>query len=293
MDTKGYLYLSAIERTRSVPQAARELGMTPQGLARAARRLESELGCALYTGALGASDLTEQGRCVLEHGGAILAEEGRMRRELEAMNAHASNIIRLGCSIGLLGYLGEGVFHAFNEEQGCEVFVSDELPDSACEARLVAGEYDYALLTDPPDPTLARVGVVEDYQFVWVSTDDPLAKKAEVTLADLDGRTIYTVNDGYRNTGLLMQLCAQTGSKPTFRFTSEMIRVYECARAGMGLGLTCRNHVEATSESRKAVGLPLKALPWGFSLCYRRDHVPTPAEARFIDYVRSLRRSYR
>lgn len=293
MDTRNYLYLATVERCRSVPRAARELGMTPQGLARAVRRMEDELGCPVYTGALGTSDLTEQGRCILSHGGAILAEEHSMRHALDAIRAHASNIIRLGCSTGLLGYLGEGVFNAFNETQDCQVFVSEELPDSDCEAHLSQGEYDYALLVNPPDPSLAAIPIVDDYQFVWVNRASPLAGQDEVSLHDLDGQIIYTLNDDYRNTGLLLQLCAEAGARPTFRFTSEMIRVYESARAGKGLGLTCRNHVEATAESQKTVGLPLKALPWGFSLCYRRGHVPTELEARFMDYMRSLRRSYR
>ncbi len=293
MDTKMYMYLEAVERCRGVAGAASQLGITPQGLARALRRMEEDLGCSLYAGALGTSNLTEQGRCVLEHGKAVLAQEHDMRRELDAINAHAANIIRLGCSMGLLGYLGEGAFEEFNRSQDCQVFVSEELPDSECEARLVQGEYDYALLVNPPDASLQALSVVEDYQFVWVNRADPLARKEEVGLDDLDGRTIYTLNDDYRNTGLLLKMCTEAGSRPVFRFTSEMIRVYECARAGMGLGLTCRNHVEATAESQATVGLPLKALPWGFSLCYRRDHVPTPAEARFMDYVRRLRRSYR
>lgn len=293
METRCYLYLSTVERCRSVPRAAKELGITPQGLARAVRRLEEELGCPLYTGALGTSDLTEQGRCVLEHGQAVLAEEHSMRHALDAINAHTANIIRLGCSTGLLGYLGEGAFEGFNREGGCQVFVSEELPDSECEARLSQGEYDYALLVNPPDPSFAAIPIVEDYQFIWASRDDALAAKSELDLTDLDGRTVYTLNDDYRNTGALLQLCAEVGARPRFRFTSEMMRVYECARAGMGLGLTCRNHVEATAESQKTVGLPLKALPWGFSLCYRRGHVATADEARFMDYMRSLKKSYR
>ena len=293
MDTKAYTYLAAVERCRSVPRAARELGMTPQGLARAMRRMEEDLGCTLYEGSLGTSALTEQGACVLEHGSAILAEEHSMRHALDAIAAHAQNIIRLGCSMGLLGYLGEGVFEEFNRRENCQVFVSEELPDSECEARLARGEYDYALLVDPPDASLASIPMVDDYQFVWMRRSDPLAHAREVTPRDLDGRTIYTLNDEYRNTSLLVQLCAEAGARPTFRFTSEMIRVYECARAGMGLGITCRNHVEATAESQTTVGLPLKALPWRFSLCYRRDHVPTPTEARFMDYVRAHRKVFR
>lgn len=267
--------------------------MTPQGLARAVRRFESEVGCSIYSDALGTSDLTEQGRCVLKHGEAILAEEHSMQHTLDAINAHASNVIRLGCSMGLLGYLGEGVFNAFNKEKNCQVYVSDELPDSECETRLVQGDYDYALLVNPPDPSLASISIVEDHQFLWINRTDPLAQAKEVTLRDLDGRTIYSLNEDYRNTGQLLQLCSQVGARPTFRFTSEMMRVYECARAGMGLGLTCRNHIEATAESSVTVGLPLRALPWGFSLCYRRGHVPTATEVTFMDYMRTLKRSYR
>lgn len=293
MDTRSYLYLSVVERCHSVPRAAKELGITPQGLARAIRRLEDDIGSPVYVGALGMSDLTEQGRCVLEHGTSILAEESDMRRALDAINAHAANVIRLGCSMGLLGYLGEGVVTDFNRDRDCQVFVSEELPDSECEERLIRGEYDCALLVNPPATSLSAVPIVEDYQFMWVNRGDPLASRDELRLSDLDGRTIYTVNDKYRNTGLLLQLCAEVGVRPVFRFTSEMMRVYECARAGKGLGLTCRNHVEATSESQKTVGLPLRALPWGFSLCYHREHVPTAGEIEFMDYMRSLARRFR
>lgn len=292
MDTKSYLYLATVERCRSVPRAAKELDMTPQGLARAVHRLEDELGCPLYTDGLGTSDLTEQGRCVLDHGLAILAEEHSMRHALDAINAHATNIIRLGCSIGLLGYLGEGVFNAFNQEKGCQIFVSEELPDNECEARLVQGEYDYALLVNPPDPSLVSIPIVEDYQFMWVNRANPLANASEIRLCDLDKQVIYTLNDDYRNTDLLLRLCTEAGVQPTLRFTSEMMRVYECARADKGLGLTCRNHIEATAESQVTVGLPLKALPWGFSLCYRRGHMPTAVETEFMDYMRSLRKSH-
>ena len=292
MDTKAYLYLTTVERCRSVSRAAKELDMTPQGLARAVRRLEDDLGCAFYTGGLGTSDLTEQGRCVLEHGQAMIDEERAMLAELKAIAGHAANIIRLGCSTGLLGYLGEGVFGQATEQRGFQVFVSEELPDSECERRLVCGEYDYALLVNPPDPSLASICVVQDYQFVWVNRADPLARQDEVSLSDLDGRTIYSLNDEYRNTGLLLKLCAEAGSSPKFRFTSEMIRVYECARAGMGLGLTCRNHIEATAESQKTVGVPIRELPWGFSICWRQDTAPTEAQQWFLSYMRTLHRVY-
>lgn len=292
MEIRSLGYLIALDRCKGVPLAARELSMTPQGLSKAVRRLEEDLGCTLYTGPLGSSPLTEEGKCVLAHARLLTEEARAMRRELDAIIAHANNVVRLGVSVGIMGYLGEGVFDAFNNSSDCQVLVSEELPDNECDRRLVAGDYDYALLVNDPDPSLASIPVVNDYQFVWVNGADPLAGRPEVRLEDLDGRTLYMLNDDYRNTSLLLKLCSQAGVRPNVKFTCEMIRVYESACANQGMGLTCRNHAEATCGAGLTVALPLRALPWGFSLCWRREHVASAAESRFVDFVRSLQMTY-
>ena len=217
-----------------------------------------------------------------------------MRRGMDSITAHAHNIVKLGCAVGILGYLGEDAIDRFNSSGAdCQVLLSDEMPDAECERRLMAGEYDYALLINPVDRDLVSVPIVDDYQFVWVNRHSALAGKTAVDPADLEGETVITMSDDYRNTGRFISLCQTEGVSVDLQFTGEMIRVYELARAGRGLGLTCRNHIEATADSSMTVGLPLKSLSWGFSLCCTRDYVPSEAAVTFLNYMRGLRRTYR
>ena len=294
MDTKLFTYFTALCRHRSVASAARELDITPQGLSSAIKRLEVELGASLFTGPLGSSGLTEHGRYFLEQAELIEGSLGTMRRGMDSITAHANNIVKLGCSMGIIGYLGEDAIDRFNaSDADCQVLLSDEMPDTECERRLVAGEYDYALLINPVDRDLVSVPIVDDYQFVWVNRRSTLAEKDAIDLVDLEGQTVITMSDDYRNTGRFISLCQTAGVNVDLRFTGEMIRVYELVRAGRGLGLTCRNHIEATADSSMTVGLPLKALSWGFSLCWTRDHVPSEAAVSFLNYMRGLRKTYR
>lgn len=294
MDTKAFSYFAALQRQHSLARAAKDLGLTPQGLGGAMRRLEQELGVHLWSGAPGTSPLTEHGKLFLTYAEGFERELGELRRGLDAITAHASNVIRLGCSVGLLGYLGEDVIETFNRNSAnCQVVACEELPDVECARHLAEGDYNFALLVNPVSEAFEATPLVDDYQFFWVNRTDPLARRDDIVLSDLKGRTVLMMGDDYQNTGLLIQMLAQRHIDCDIRFTGEMIRVYEYARAGKALGLTCRNHIEATAESEKTVGVPVKELPWGFSICWRRDTVPTEAQQWFLTYMRSLRRSYR
>lgn len=294
MDTKSFSYFTSLARHHSLTRAAKELGITPQGLGGAMRRLDQELGVHLWSGAPGTSPLTEHGKLFLTYAQDFECDLRELRRGLDAITTHASNVIRLGCSVGLLGYLGEEVIENFNRNcSSCQVLACEELPDVECARHLAEGDYDYALLVDPVSDAFEATTLVEDYQFFWVNASDPLARKGVIHLSDLQGRTILTMGDDYQNTSLLVQMLAQAHVDCDVRFTGEMIRVYEYARAGKALGLTCRNHIEATAESSKTVGVPIKELPWGFSICSRQGVVPTEAQQWFLTYMRSLRRSYR
>ena len=293
MDTRIFEYMLALERHRNFTAAARELQVSPQGLNNAIHRLENELGVELVSTMRGSVELTEYGRLFVTHAKSIVDELDATHRGIAALLAHRHNIVRLGCAVGILGYLGENAIEQFNEQNDdCQVLVSDELPDAECARRLMLGDYDFALLTAPPLEGCVSVQLVQDYHFLWVNLRDPLSRKEQIRLDDLNGRAVASMNDDYHYVSTFIDVCAQAGVHPNLIFTGEMIRVYELARAGKALGLTCRNHAEATAESSKTVALPFKALPWGFSICWRRDHATSESEARFLDYMRSLKLVY-
>lgn len=293
MDTKVFAYFLAVSKYRSFARAAHELGISPQGLNSSMRRLESELGVPLFNDMYGTGELTDYGELFLEYARQIDGSLRDMRRGFDVMLAHSRNVIKLGCSIGVLGYLGEHVIDEFNKaSEDAQVLVNGEEPDVRCERSLSEGAYDLALLVNPASTEFVTVSLVEDYQFFWINTKNRLSEKAQIGLEDLDGQTIAMVDDEFKNTDLFIRLMEERGVHADVVFTGEMMRVYEYARSGQALGLTCRNHIEATSESLRTVGVPFKDLPWGVSLCYRRDHTLTESEARFVEHLRARRRVY-
>lgn len=293
LDTKIFSYFLVACRHQSFARAAQELHISPQGLGNAMRRLERELGVPLFDDSGIPGGLTPYGRLVRDYAQQVHDSLTDMRRGIDALLAHSRNVVRLGCSSGVLGYLGEGIIEGFNEgDLGTQVLVTGEMPDLRCERALIAGECELALLVDPPSDDFVAIPIVRDYQFFWVHVRNPLSYHNEIVLEDLKNKSIAMVGDEFKNTNRLMGLLTEHGVPVHFHFTGEMMRVYEMARAGVALGLTCRNHVEATAESTRTVGVPFKALPWGFSLCHRRDHALTESEACFVDYLRGKRRVY-
>lgn len=289
MDSKVFTYFEAVERHRNYSRAAEELYLSPQGLNAAMRRLEGDLGVPLFEVERGTVELTEYGRCFSTYAHSIGTQLSTMRSELNELVARKSNRIRLGCSMGVLGYLGEDSVDHFNDEHAdASVRVEEELPDYQCERNLLEGKYDFALITNPVDhPGLVAHTLCEDHQFCWINEDDPLAKCEELHVDDLDGRLIMTVGDGYKGTSALVQLCVEADVHPLIKHSSEMMRIYEFARSGEGIGLTCRNHIERTS-STSVVGVPLPCLRWGFSICHKRDRVLSDTDIAFVSFLKTL-----
>jgi DNA-binding transcriptional LysR family regulator len=193
----------------------------------------------------------------------------------------------------MLGYLGENIIDQYNRRSDAQVLLTDELPDMVCEQHLLQGDYDVCLTTSPvSDPGIIAVPIVRDYQFFWVNRRNPLSGLDRIEPRDLDGQTVCTLREDYKSTPIFLRLCDEAGVKVRMDYTTEMINVYEHARAGRAIGLTCRNHVLATIDSQQTVGVPLKSLPWGIVACRRRDAIPSPATLGFIDYLRTLSRKY-
>lgn len=293
MNVRVFEYLALVDKCRSFSSAARELHVTPQAVSGAIHNLERELGIPLIDASKkGAISLTDYGRAILGHARRIRGEIAAVRCSVEAIKAHRDNIVKLGCATGVIGYLGEDFLDPFDSVTGCRVLVSEELPDVECTNRLVAGEYDIALLTTPPACGCLCTEIVRDHHFLWINNRDPLSRKPEVRLEDLDGRAVAAMNESYHYTSLFLDRCNEAGVRPKMIFSGEMIRVYELARLGRAIGITCRNHVEATSDSSRTVGIPFRDLPWGIYACWSAKYPMGETTSSFLEFMRGLQRSY-
>lgn len=293
MDSKIFKYFLALEECQNFSRAAQSLYLSPQGLNSAMRRLEGEIGLPLFDVQNGSVLLTDYGKVFSNYAHSLDGVFEEMRNELNALANHKANNIHIGCATGVLGYFGEENLFGFNGvSKNARIVLTEEVPDYLCEQHLVEMKYDFALIPNPlVSPVLTGVSLCEDYQFVWVNKKNELAQKKELDLVDLANENIMTMDQSYKNTFALQQLSEKCGIDLRMSYSGEMMRIYEFARRNEGVGITCRNH-GANIESTAVTCLPLRCLPWGFSVCYHHNRLLSAADLEFLDYMRTFRRVY-
>lgn len=96
------LSFQCICREKSIRKAAQLLFITPQGLSKALRNLERELGVKLFIRTSEGMTLTEYGEVVESYADKALADLGAMRRNLADLHASIQSRIRVAMSYGIV-----------------------------------------------------------------------------------------------------------------------------------------------------------------------------------------------
>ena len=261
------------------------------------KRLSEELGEQLVTIEHGVVRPTDYGQLVLDLSNDVERSLADFRRAFEALRFHKNRLIKIGFTVGSLGYFGEGYFDQLNESQqdeDCAVhtFVDSEIPEEQLQESLLTGNHDFGVLLNVTSGDLMRIHLVSDFSFIWVRHDDPLANKNMIDLDDLDGRTVYAFDYDANGYGPMLQSLTSQHVRLDLRFIGEMMRVFEYAYSGKAVGLTTRQHVEAV-QGTGVVGVPFARLPVDYYLCYQRDRALSDGDRRLIDYMCRRKKMHR
>ncbi len=179
--------LCAIADTGSLHRAARQLGVAQPSLSTQLRRIEQELGGALFVRARTGCRPTPLGRLVLSRARPLVADMRALVAEARAAAVGGAEL-RVGstASKALAGWLRR--LRGHGQDPTLHMNVS---PNALL--RMVAdGQLDVAFVHEvegcplriPPELRL-RVLMEREPQFVSLPTDHPAAAKTEVTLPDL------------------------------------------------------------------------------------------------------------
>ncbi len=186
METHEIRYFLALARALSFTKAACDI--TQPALTRAIKKLETELGSALFHRGPGAVSLTRLGEALVPKLESIERGMADVRADAERLAAQASNALHLGvmCTVGpthvanLLRQLREKL-------PRLEIFVVDAKADEIT-AMLMSHEIDVGLTAWPtfPEGIVAEHLLSERYQIAF-SPDHALANHACVRMDDLAG----------------------------------------------------------------------------------------------------------
>lgn len=278
-------YFQRVYREKSFVAAARKVPMSSQGLAKAIRALEAEIGVPLFEATKGEGlTPTPYAEVFLEFCGECQDSLDRLRRSLDEVTGTSREVINLAAAIGAFGLLGmEFVSDFCRANAGTDITV-DDLPDLKVEQALREGSDILGLTVQPVPDEFETIELCSCERYVWMRADDELAGRKSVAARDLEGRTIALVGPFFKNYGLLTELLARENVHPAKLVTSsEMMWLHQFVHDGHGVAFTAQSVISLYKDDASVVALPMPGMSYTIGISWLRGHELTPAEQSFVE----------
>lgn len=189
METHEIRYFLATARELNFTRAAAACNVTQPALTRAIKKLETELGGALFLRRPGRIELTRLARTVLPQLEAIERSMAQVRDEAQSIADQQFKSLRLGvmCTLGP-SHIVEMLSELRSAVPGLEVSVTEAKAGSVVEL-LITDEIDVGITAWPHVPESIAVQPLYDERYaVAMSAQHPLATMPAIPLASLAGQ---------------------------------------------------------------------------------------------------------
>jgi molybdate transport repressor ModE-like protein len=241
LDIRRLRVLSEVARHGSLAAAAQDLSYTGSAVSQQIAALEREVGTRLLERRARGVVLTEAGRTLVAHAGAIFAALEAAETALAELADLRRGHLRMASFATAAARVLPPALDLFRARHpGLEVTVEQASPREGV-ARLREGRLDLALTVDvEPSPAdgVEVVRLFDDPFSFALHRDHPLAAKADLTLADLATETWIEVPEASSGGRTLREACARVGFTPRVAFESDDYAVIlELVRAGVGVAL--------------------------------------------------------
>lgn len=208
-------YFVAVVDAGAIQAAARNLVIAPSALSRQIRLLEREVGVTLFERSAQGMCPTPAGRVLYDFAQRQQAETAALKRQLQQGSGNEAREVNVACVEGVLPELLPQWLAAVRRRHPQVIFVVEAMASTDVASAVACGDADVGY-------TFGRVARAELRQLATfpmpiqlaVRCDHPLAGRASVTVAELEG-----------------ELCVLPNSH--FGIRREVDR--ECARAGVQL----------------------------------------------------------
>jgi DNA-binding transcriptional LysR family regulator len=174
----------AIAEEGSLTGAAARLHIAQQSLSQQLRTLEAQLGATLFVRSSRGAELTDAGAVLLREARPVLAQA---ERAVEAVQQAGRRSLRVGFLSSVANYVLPPVVRAFRERHPDVALHVEDIAIATLVERLRAGQLDAGLSRPPHVDDLATEVVLREPVAAVLPEGHPLARRAEIALADLAG----------------------------------------------------------------------------------------------------------
>jgi len=275
-------------RRGSLAKASKELYMSPQGLSRVLKNLETELDCTLVNRISSGLELTESGECLRDYAEIVLKEYDKLKKNIEKIRASADGAVDLLMAYDVIRYLTPECIMDFQRIYPNVTFSFQEYPDRTVERMLMEKKGNVALSIGPFAGECFDVYSLKKCNLgLLVYEGHPLAGRTQVCVEDLIDEKLYLENSSFKLNELVQSRCWNKGFEPNIVFeTNGFDLCYKMCRLKRGITIT----VDFIHEDMKTEGLVMipfveKDMVWEIGLLTLKDKMMEPAVEKFCHFI--------
>ncbi|MEJ7635895.1 LysR family transcriptional regulator [Aeromicrobium sp.] len=262
IETRHLRMVKAVADEGSITRAASSLGTTQPALTRQLRRIEDNLGGALFQRSHAGVEQTPLGRLVVGRATAVLSVLDTLQTDASSLRSAPAEV-RIGVRFGnaLIGLI-RGLRATL---PSTEIVTESETRIDGLLDLLGSHRIDFAVIHEyvgneiPLDPRLLVRSVGCEPGFVLMSADHPLADRGELVLADLADETwLLSPLDVDREADCMTRICWDAGFTPKVgHYLSDGLSV-ELIRAGEAIALSTHTNRDSGMVLKPLVGTPMQ-----------------------------------
>lgn len=237
----------------SLSKAAKALFITPQGLSRVLKNLETELDCTLVNRVASGLELTESGECLLEYARKATSEYDKMKEKIQGIQESIQGSVDLLMAYDIIRLLEPDCFTDFQRMYPGITFSCREYPDRVAERMLAEQQGNAALSFGPFAGELFHIQPLMRCSLSLVVYEGhPLCEKSEVDIRDLKDEPLYLENSSFKINEFVQRKCWLQGFEPNLVFESSSFDIcYKMCRMKKGISVV----LDFVHEDMKTDGL--------------------------------------
>lgn len=279
-------YFVHVAQTGSFTRAAARSHVSQPGVSAQVRRLEREVGEALFDRTQRTVRLTESGEALLPYARAALAAVAEGQQAVDEIRGLVRGSVRAGVMANLPSLRIADLLASFRDQYpDVQISLTDgRSPDLVDQLR--SGVLDVAIIGLPgtlPEGIQAHP-IHSEPLVIATGRGDPLARRKRVGLTALRDRPLISLPRGSGLRTFLEEACAEAGFEPEVAIEAgDPQLLIELTARGLGVCLVPRSMAEPHRERLHILGTARPTLHGRVVLAWRAAGPHGPAARRFIN----------
>lgn len=292
MDLREIKYFHEIVKAGNFARAAENLYISQPALSKAIKKLESEIGFALFQKQGTRKLLSPKGQAFLKQSAPLLAAEAQLQEWLQHTGRPQHKQIHIGIISHYSTPIATDLFYQFKDIHPEVELLISEMPESWIRDRLLSGEIDVGIAAN----SLQGAGIAlqagfEDTVAVAVSHHSPLWDHTSVSFQELREEMFHMITSDNELYQQILNGCKEAGYQPKIGYQGSQVGLLlsRLAQKGGVLLLSSailQSHIDSHPAYRELRMLPLKpALLFHSWVITRNSPRLTPEVSAFVKHV--------